>query len=47
MTALADFPVAQAGPVAVPGAVRAAGRPGAVRDQAKTMRSWPWALPMA
>src|SRR6201996_3637983 len=41
MTALADFPVAQAGPAAVPGAVRASGRPGAVRDQAKTMRSWP------
>jgi hypothetical protein len=37
MTALADFTVAQAGPAAVP----AAGRSGAVRDQAKTMRSWP------
>jgi hypothetical protein len=37
MTALADFPVAQAGPAAVP----AAGRPGAVRGQAKTVRSWP------
>ena len=35
MTALADFPVAHAGPV--PAAVRS----GAVRDQAKTMRSWP------
>ena len=54
MTALADFPVAQAGPrayrgpgsrgpgpAAVPGAVPAADRSGAVRDQAKTMRSWP------
>src|ERR1700761_6463067 len=54
MTALADFPVAQAGPragrepgsrgpgpAAVPGLVRAADRAGAVRDQAKTVRSWP------
>ena len=54
MTALADFPVAQAGPrayrepgsrgpgpAAVPGPVPAAGRSGAVRDQAKTIRSWP------
>ncbi len=51
MTALADFPVAQAGrrawrepgsrgpgPAAVPAA---ADRSGVVRDQAKTMRSWP------
>src|SRR6185437_15765677 len=37
MTALADFPVAQTGPAAVP----AADRSGAVRDQAKTMWSWP------
>ena len=29
------------GPAAVPGTVPAAGRSGAVRDQAKTMRSWP------
>ncbi len=29
------------GPAAVPGPVPAAGRSGAVRDQAKTMRSWP------
>ncbi|HEX7162498.1 MAG TPA: hypothetical protein VF223_14840 [Trebonia sp.] len=29
------------GPAAVPGAVRAAGQPGTVRDQAKTVRSWP------
>jgi hypothetical protein len=41
MTALADFPVAQAGPAAVLGAVPASGRPGAVRDQAKIVRSWP------
>ena len=54
MTALADFPVAQArpradrgpgspgpGPAAVPDAVLAADRSGTVRDQAKTMRSWP------
>jgi len=54
MTALADFPVTQAGPrawrgpgnrgpgpAAVPGAVSAADRSGVVRDQAKTMRSWP------
>ena len=37
MTALADFPVAQTGPAAVP----AADRSGAVRDQAKTVRAWP------
>jgi len=50
MTALADFPVAQAGPRACrgpgsrgpgPAAVPAAGRSGAVRGQAKIMRSWP------
>ena len=41
MTALADFPVAQAGPAAVPSAVPAADRSGAVRDHAKTIRSWP------
>ena len=41
MTALAEFPVAHAGPAAVPGAVPAAGRSGAVRDQVKTVRSWP------
>ena len=54
MTALADFPVTQAGPragrepgsrgpgpAAVPGAVPAADRPVEVRDQARTMRSWP------
>jgi len=50
MTALADFPVTPAGPRACrepgsrgpgPAAVPAAGRSGAVRDQAKTMRSWP------
>src|SRR6201996_5510607 len=54
MTALADFPVAQAGPragrepgsrgpgpAAAPGLVRAADRSGAVRDHAKTIRSWP------
>jgi hypothetical protein len=37
MTALADFPVAQAGPAAVP----AVDRSGAVRDHAKTLRPWP------
>jgi len=37
MTALADFSVAQAGPAAVPAAVRS----GPARDQAKTIRSWP------
>jgi hypothetical protein len=41
MTALADFPVAQAGPAAVPGAIPAADRFGAVRDHVKTLRSWP------
>jgi hypothetical protein len=54
MTALADVPVAQAGPHvhgepgsrgpgpgAVPGPVPAAGRSGAVRAQAKAIRSWP------
>jgi hypothetical protein len=50
MTALADFPVTQVGPRTRrapgsrgpgPAAVPAAGRSGAVRDQAKTMRSWP------
>ena len=41
MTALADFPVAHAGPAAVPGPVRAAVRSGPARDQAKTIRSWP------
>jgi hypothetical protein len=54
VTALADFPVVQAGPraygehgsrgpgpAAVPGPAPAAGRPGAVGDQAKTIRSWP------
>jgi len=54
MTALADVPVAQAGPrvygepgsrgpgpALVPGPVLDAGRPGAVRDQAKAIRSWP------
>src|SRR5277367_176194 len=41
MTALADFPMAQAGPAAVPGPVPAAGRSGSVRDQARTVRSWP------
>jgi hypothetical protein len=41
MTALADVSVAHAGPAAVPGAVPAVGQSGAVRDQGKTMRSWP------
>jgi hypothetical protein len=50
MTALADVSVAQAGPRAYrepsgrgpgPATVPAAGRSGAVRDQAKSMRSWP------
>jgi hypothetical protein len=50
MTALADFPVTQAGPHAYggpgsrgpgPAAVPAAGRSGAVRDQARAVRSWP------
>jgi hypothetical protein len=50
MTALADVSVAQAGPRAYreptsrgpgPATVPAAGRSGAVRDHAKTMRSWP------
>jgi hypothetical protein len=51
MTALADVPVAQAGPRAYrpssrgpgpgPAAVPAAVRSGAVRDQAKAIRSWP------
>jgi hypothetical protein len=53
MAALADFPAAQAGPracrgtgvpgpgPAVSGAVLAGDRSGAVRDQARTMRSWP------
>jgi hypothetical protein len=41
MTALADFPVEQAGPAADRDAVRAAGRSGAGRDQAKTVRYWP------
>jgi hypothetical protein len=52
MTALADVPVAQTGPRAYPGpsgpgpatalgSVPAAVRSGAVRDQAKTIRSWP------
>jgi hypothetical protein len=40
MTALADFPMAQAGP-AVPGAVRTADQSGVVRDHAKAVRSWP------
>jgi len=37
MTALADFPVAQAGPAAV----RDADRSGPARDQARAVRSWP------
>ena len=50
MTALADLPVAQAGPRTCrepggpgpgPAAVPAAGRSGAVRDHARTTRSWP------
>jgi hypothetical protein len=47
MTALADFRVAQSGPDAgpgpavVPGPVPAADWSGAVRGQARTMRSWP------
>jgi hypothetical protein len=52
MTALADFPMAQAGPRAHrepgsrgpgpgPAAVPAAVRPRAARDQARTIRSWP------
>jgi hypothetical protein len=50
MTALADFPAAQAGPRAWrgpgnrgpgPAAVPAADQSGAVRDHAKTLRSWP------
>jgi len=50
MTALADFPVTQAGPRACrepgsrgpgPAAVPAADQSGVARDQAKTMRSWP------
>ena len=50
MTALADLPVAQAGPLTYrepggpgpgPAAVPAPGRSGAVRDHARTMRSWP------
>jgi hypothetical protein len=50
MTALADLPVAQAGPRTYrepggpgpgPAAVPTAGRSGPVRDQAKTIRSWP------
>jgi len=50
MTALADFPATQASPRACrepgsrgpgPAAVPAAVRSGPVRDQAKTMRSWP------
>ncbi len=52
MTALADFLAARTrryrgpgspgpGPAAVPEAVPAADRPGAVRDHARTLRSWP------
>jgi hypothetical protein len=50
MTALADFPVTQVGPHVYdepgsrgpgPAVVPAAGRSGAVRDQPKTIRSWP------